>query len=399
MKEDKYIELVLDKCLNFDKSNKLFIYYEKALNENFVNHLSDEANKRNIIVHLEDIASYKKHDILKNLSIDDLASEDLFNSSIWDEYANENAAFLIVESEIPGLMDDIDINIFNEAKRLERTTKPIYRKKQAIDEISWLIIAYPNEIWANEVFPNSEDAYQELYDSIMNMCLCDYDSPISKWEELTTRNKKVAEKLNMLNIRELHYTNSLGTDLYLELPNNYKYDYVGSNGHIVNMPSYEVFSSPHYLKTHGIVYSSKPLNYNGCVVDEFNITFMDGKAVACDAKVGKEVLEGIINGDQYSCYLGECALVNYDSPISNMKTIFNTTLIDENASCHLALGAGFPECIENGLDMTVDDLRSHGINDSSTHVDFMIGTSDLSIVAKTVDGREVVIFEDGNFTI
>ena len=399
MKEDKYIELVLDKCLNFDKSNKLFIYYEKVLNEDFVNRLCEGALKRNIDVHLEDIASYKKHDILKNASLEEIANEQLFNASVWDEYAKEDAAFLIIESEIPGLMDDIDVNIFNEAKRIERSTKPIYKQKQAIDAISWLIIAYPNEIWAKNVFPNSSNAYQELYDSIMDMCLCNFDSPINKWEELTNRNRNVASKLNNLKIKELHYTNSLGTDLYLELPNNYKYDYVGSNGHIVNMPSYEVFSSPHYLKTHGIVYSSKPLNYNGCVIDEFNITFEEGKAVSCDAKVGKDILEGIINADQYSCYLGECALVNYDSPISNMKTIFNTTLIDENASCHLALGAGFPECIESGLDMSVDDLREHGINDSLTHVDFMIGTSDLSIVATTVDGKEVVIFKDGNFTI
>ena len=164
------------------------------------------------------------------------------------------------------------------------------------------------------------------------------------------------------------------------------------------MPSYEVFTSPDYLKTEGIVYSAKPLYYNGKKVDEFWIKFVAGRAVDYDAKVGKEILKAIIEGDERSCYLGECALVENNSPISNLNIPFGTTLIDENASCHLALGAGFAECLKNGLMMSEEELTNRGINSSKIHVDFMIGTPDLSITAVTKEKEKIVIFENGNFS-
>ena len=164
------------------------------------------------------------------------------------------------------------------------------------------------------------------------------------------------------------------------------------------MPSYEVFTSPIYNKTNGIVYSSKPLFYNDACIDSFWIKFKDGKVIDFDAKVGKEVLEEIINSDEYSCYLGEAALVEAGSPIDAMNINFGTTLIDENASCHLALGAGFSECIQNGTLMDEKELFSHGINVSRQHVDFMMGTDDLNIIGTTHDGKEIKIFENGKFS-
>ena len=163
------------------------------------------------------------------------------------------------------------------------------------------------------------------------------------------------------------------------------------------MPSYEVFASPVFDQTEGIVYSSMPLNYNGKIVDNFWIRFQNGKAVEYDAGVGKEILKGIIESDEHSCFLGECALVEYNSPISNLGLVFGTTLIDENASCHLALGAGFAECLEGGLELEENSLLERGINVSRNHVDFMIGTSDLKIVGITKNGEEISIFKDGNF--
>ena len=164
------------------------------------------------------------------------------------------------------------------------------------------------------------------------------------------------------------------------------------------MPSYEVFTSPNYLSTNGVVYSSKPLIFNGAKIEDFYLVFKDGKVSEVHAKEGEKVLEGITNIDNYASYLGEIALVNYNSPISNTNKVFYETLFDENASCHLALGAGFTSSIPNGNDLSEEELLSRGVNVSKTHVDFMIGTNDLFIEAETKNGN-VVIFKDGNFVI
>ena len=210
--------------------------------------------------------------------------------------------------------------------------------------------------------------------------------------------------MNELNFKTLHYTNSLGTDLYVGLSDGAKWCGAGepmpSGRRIVaNIPTEEIFTSPNRLMTSGIVYSSKPLVYNGYIIDDFWIKFEDGKVISFDASKGKDVLSSIINGDDTSCYLGECALVPYDSPISNSGVIFYTTLFDENASCHLALGTGFPNTLDGTDGKEKDELISMGLNVSDVHVDFMIGTSDLKIEGVTYDGKNVLIFENGNFCI
>ena len=146
-----------------------------------------------------------------------------------------------------------------------------------------------------------------------------------------------------------------------------------------------------------VVYSSLPLYYNGNVVDEFSITFKEGEAIEYHAKVGEDVLASIIETDEGSHYLGEIALIPYDSPISKMNLLFYNTLYDENASCHLALGRGFSECIKDGLSMNKEQLLDKGINDSLTHVDFMIGTADLNIEATLENNEKIAIFKDGNW--
>ena len=228
--------------------------------------------------------------------------------------------------------------------------------------------------------------------------MIDRDNPSDSWNLFLDRNKKISKYLNSLNIDKLHYTNSLGTDLILYLPGNYIYESALDSDILVNMPSYEIFTSPVYNKNEGIVYSSKPLVYQGGLIDDFYIRFKDGKVIEYDAKIGRDILKGIIETDNNSCYLGECALVEVDSPIAKMNKVFGTTLIDENASCHLALGEGFAECIEGGLNMNDDELLSNGINRSKTHVDFMIGTDDLNIVATLRNGEEINIFENGKFS-
>jgi aminopeptidase len=396
--DDKYIELLINKCTNVKEVPVLFISFNKEI-RNFIDKLVDYVKKLGINdIYLEEVDQYLIHDLLKSMSYEEMDASPYFNKSIWDEYAKKGASFLMLETEIPHLMDDIDPKKIGYMGKLKRSTKPLYRKLQEECKIPWCIAAYPGEEWAREIFKNDNDAYDKLKNYIFNMCMVDRDNPSDEWEKLLEKNTKIMKKLNSLNLEKLHYKNSLGTDLVIYLPKNYRYASTKDNNVIVNMPSYEVFTSPIYDKTEGIVYSAKSLSYNGSKIDDFWIKFKDGKVIDMDAKVGRDVLEEIINTDEYSCYLGEAALVEKDSPIARLNINFETTLIDENASCHLALGAGFAECLDKGLTMSKEELKSNGINDSKQHVDFMIGTDDLCILGTTYDKREIKIFENGKFS-
>lgn len=396
--EDKYVKLLIEKCTNLKNNKCLFITYEKEAKD-FVNKIVDYAKSMGVSdIYLEEEDIYYTHDLLKNLSLEEMKEHPYFNKKIWDTYAEKGASFLIIETEHPHVMDDIDSEKIGLMGKLVRATKPLYRKLQRECKLPWCIACYPGKAWANEVFPNEESAYEKLKSSIYKVCMIDKDDPSLEWDKFIERNNFVMSKLNSLNLYKLHYTNSLGTDLYIYLPNGYLYSGGKDELCIVNMPSYEVFTSPVYDKTEGIVYSSKPLMYNGSLVDKFWIRFESGKVIDYDAEIGLDVLKEIIETDEYSCYLGEAALVEYDSPISNLGFNFGTTLIDENASCHIALGAGFAECIKNGLNMSTEELKKYGINDSKQHVDFMIGTEDLNIVGETIDGETIPIFENGNFS-
>ncbi len=398
--EEKYINLLLNRCINFDKSKSLLISGDK-INEKFINKVINKVKEMgidDIYIDLEDINI--THDKLLNSSLEEIEKDSYFDKSIWDKFAEKDATFIMFDTEFPHIMDDIDSSKITKAKEINRKTRPLFRKKESTMQISWCIIALPNEIWAKDLFPNDKNAYEKLENLIYNCCMVNTDNPIESWNNLLKRNEDLANKLNSLKIEKLHYTNSLGTDLEIEMPKNHIWVSAGSEGgnSIVNMPTYEIFSSPNYQGVNGIVYNALPLVYGGGLIDNFYIKFKDGKVVDFDAKVGKEILKGIIESDEHSCYLGEVALVNNDSPISNTNVVFGTTLFDENASCHLALGDGFPECIENGLNMDKESLLKHGINQSSNHVDFMVGTPDLEIEAETKNGK-VKIFTKGNFSI
>lgn len=305
-------------------------------------------------------------------------------------------------TEFPHLMDDIKPENIAKARFVDRTTRKIFRQKEITYQIPWCIAALPNEIWAKHLFKDNPNSYQKLTDTIYEMCMVNTPDPINSWNNYLENCKNIVDKLNNLQIKTLHYTNSLGTDLNIEMPDNCIWVSAANEDNgmmIVNMPSYEIFSSPNYKKTNGIVYSSRPLIYGGGIIDDFYLQFKDGKVVDYNAKIGKDILKGIIESDSHSSFLGEVALVNNDSPISNTNLVFGTTLFDENASCHLALGEGFSECIENGLHLTKEKLLEAGINQSENHVDFMIGTKDLEIEAETKNGEKVKIFKKGNFNI
>ena len=399
--ENKYVNLIIDRCLSFKRGKSLFINYFDD-NEKFVEKLVTKAKSKGIDdIYLDRHNKEERHQKLLQ-SVEEIKNDDYFDASIWDEYAKKDAAFLMLSTEFPGYFADIPSENMTAASLKTRTSKPIYKLKQLTNEISWCIAVIPNKIWAKEKFPDlsDEDAYNEYFKLMCHCTMVDRENPIGEWDKFLDKQRSLVKALNDLQITRMHYTNSLGTDLVIGLSPDALWQCAGYEGEdiIVNMPTYEVFTSPDYRLTEGIVYASKPLMYGGALVDKFWVKFKDGKVIDYDAEVGKEILKGIIESDEYSCFLGECALVDKNTAIAETNFVYGETCLDENASCHIALGDAFPECLKGAEEESIDERRDRGLNHSDNHVDFMIGTDDLNIVAETKDG-EMLIFKNGEFNL
>lgn len=394
--KEKYADLLLKRCLCLKSTDSLFINAPIDSIE-FIRILTKKAYKigiKDIYLDLED--EELKRNELKYLSNEELRNSKSFNKEIFDTYAKKNSAFLMLCGENPDTMNEIDKDKISFTGKLLRESKPIFKEKEITYEIPWCIALIPTHSYAKKVFPNDIDAYDKLWNLILKITLCDKENPIEEWNKKIELNTKRVQTLNNLKIKSLTYSNNLGTKFSIGFTDNVwcGTDTVSKDGRnlIVNMPSEEIFTTPNKYTANGIIYASRPLVYNGTLINNFWIKFKDGKVIDYDAEIGKDILKSIINIENGN-YLGEVALVDKTSPIFKSNTIFYETLYDENASCHLALGQGFTECID-----TVKKLNDIGFNDSLTHVDFMIGTEDLNIIAKT-DDKEIIIMKDGNFVI
>lgn len=319
-------------------------------------------------------------------------------------YVRQDAAFLSISASNPENLKDVDPIRIQKFSRAFSTEVAEYRTRMMNNENVWCVASVPTPAWAIKVFPELEEneAISKLWDAIYEAVRVDSDDPVAAWEKHKASLKNRMVKLNDMKLKSLHYSNGLGTDLHIDLPEGHIWlggsDFT-PDGHefIANMPTEEVFTAPKRDGVNGRVVSSMPLNFNGSLIDQFELTFEKGKVVSYKAEVGHEQLKRLLETDEGSMYLGEVALVQYDSPISNMGILFYNTLFDENASCHLALGKAYPVCLKGGETMDSQTLIANGINDSITHEDFMVGTDDLSIIGITSKGEKVQIFKDGNF--
>lgn len=391
----KYAHLLLD-CLNLKENDYLFISIPKICCD-FKNILIEEAKSYHLKdVFIDEIDSFKKHDLLKNIDQENIYKHPYFDASIYNKYAKLDAAFLFVRSMIPNLMDDIEPEKIKKTNDYTLKTQEYFRSLYNNGSLRWNISCVPNEYWAKSL-NMSED---ELFSYIYEICMVkENNNPIDEWNEYLLKLKKLENKLNDYNFEYLEYRNSLGTCLKIYLPIDHVWNSGKSkNGDICNMPTLEVFTSPIYDKTEGIVYATKPLLFNNVLINDFYLEFKDGKVCGYDAAVGKEMLKTIIETDEYSCYLGECALVSFDTAINKTNIVFNETLYDENASCHIALGRGFSECLKGNIRNDQDQL-SRGVNISKTHVDFMIGSRDLSVFGVTHDNKKIKVMENGNIVL
>ncbi len=320
-------------------------------------------------------------------------------------FIEKRVCYLAISASDPEAFKGISQEKLAISRRANGKALKRFREYTSSNKIRWAIASYPNKAWAKKMFPDlpSNLAVKRLWEYIAKSVRLDEENPIEAWKNHQDKIVARCKILNEAKITAFKYTNSLGTNLTVGMPKSYVFCGGAEEGALdgvpftANLPTEEVFSCPHRDKVDGIVYSGMPLCVNGSIVDEFWLKFERGQVVDFGAKVGYDNLKDIISTDEGSKRLGEIALVGYNSPIRNLNTLFYKTLFDENASCHFALGACYPTCIRGGGEMSKEELLSHGLNDSLEHVDFMIGTKDLSIVAETEDGKDLVVFKDGDW--
>ena len=318
-------------------------------------------------------------------------------------YCKELPAMIYIDSDDPDGLKGVDQRKLAEiAKRRYPILKPFRDERD--NKYQWTIIGAPSKAWAKKVFPDLpvNRAVEKLWEAILYTSRVT-DDPIQAWKEHNEDLEKRTKFLNSLNLDYLHYQSSNGTDFKVWLNDKVIWEAggektLGSNIFFnPNIPTEECFTSPIKGKAEGKVVASKPLSYQGQLIENFSIIFKEGKAVEVHAEKNEQLLKEMIAMDEGAPYLGECALVPYDSPINNLGILFFNTLYDENCCCHLALGMGFTNLVKDYQNYTNDQLHEMGVNDSSIHVDFMIGSKDLNITGYTRDGKAVEIFKNGNW--
>ena len=397
----KYAEVLLKTCLKVEENQPLFISFNTERLD-FVRIVSEEAYKigvKDIYFDMSD--PYLKHEALKYLEIEDLKQLSFWNKEMWNVYARKHAAFLMLASETPGLMKDIDPKKMSELIRYSQETREEFEAYRDKSELAWCIAAVPTKAWADELFDNNENSVNMLWNKIFEICSIDQEDPVKIWNDKLALLKKRASKLIEKKFKTLIYKDNKN-NFKIDLPDNHNWAsgcerLANGKEVLVNFPTEEVFTSPDCRSAEGIVFSSKPLEYQGVILDNFQIEFKDGVVTNFKAEKGEETLKEMINICENSNMLGEVALVPYDSPISNTNMVFLETLFDENAACHLALGDSFTECI-NEVGTKEELFNKFNMNNSKSHVDFMIGTKDLNIKGITQDNKEIDIFINGNFT-
>jgi aminopeptidase len=402
-KLDKYAALAVEIGVNVQKGQTLVITAPISAAE-FVRKISKKAYE----VGAKHIAIDWQDDELTRMKFE-LAPEEAFTEfPNWmtkgkNELAEDGAAFLHIDSKNPDLLSGIpQERIQNSTKAASNALKP-FRNRMMSDKNSWSIVAIPTQTWADKVFPELEEGKRmdALWDAIFQATRIDKENPVEEWKNHTNTLDSKANFLNEHKLHALHYT-APGTDLTVELAKDHIWVSAGSineNGHsfIANMPTEEVFTANAKTGVNGVVASTKPLSYAGNLIENFSLTFEDGKVVNFSADKGYETLKKLLETDEGSAYLGEVALVPHNSPISNTDLIFFNTLFDENASNHFALGKAYPFCVEGGKNMNEEEVVAHGLNDSLSHVDFMVGSAEMNIDGITKDGQRVAVFKNGSW--
>ncbi len=402
-KLDKYAELTVKLGVNIQANQTLYVRaplesapfvrkvvecaYRVGAKHVYVDWNDDEINR---ITH-------------EKASLASIAEFPNFKARTMEELANAGAAFLTIHAQNPDLFQDIAAERVAIANKAKAIALKAFSVKLMANKTSWCVVSVPTSGWAQKVFPTSSKAEQieQLWDAIFKATRINTPQPIEAWHQHMSNLRTRVDSLNEMKFKYLHYR-AEGTDLTIELPKGHVWcGGAAKTEHgvsfVPNLPTEEVFTLPLRSGVSGKVTSTKPLNYGGKLIEHLSLTFEQGRIIAVRADAEQETLQKLIDTDDGSHYLGEVALVPDDSPISNANIIFSNTLFDENASCHLAIGAAYPFCLEGGVNMTRSELDANGVNNSLMHVDFMIGSKQMEINGESADGTLVPVFRNGNW--
>ncbi|WP_280771084.1 aminopeptidase [Salipaludibacillus daqingensis] len=404
-KIEKYAELAVTIGVNIQKGQTLVINAPLS-SADFTRKIAKkayEAGAKNVHVEWND-------DDLNRLRYDMAPLETFKEFPEWkakgfEKLAEDGAAFMTIKATDPDLLKGVDSEKIAAANKAQGQAMDTFRSYIQSDKVSWLVISAPAKAWASKVFPDDSEEEQEekLWEAMFEAVRINTDDPIAEWKQHDKNLQTKAQYLTDKGYKKLIYT-APGTDLEIELPDNHIW--LGGGGpsqdgvhFVANMPTEEVFTAPKADGVNGTVSNTKPLNYGGNTIDNFTLTFKDGKVVDFQAKEGEETLKHLLDTDEGAKRLGEVALVPHSSPISQSGILFYNTLYDENASNHIALGSAYSTCVKDGAQMSTNQLKEAGLNTSITHVDFMIGSGEMNIEGELADGTKEPVFKNGEWAV
>ena len=404
-KLNRYAEIVVKIGLNIQKGQHLVISspLEAAEFTRLVTKQAYQNGAKRVTVDWNDPA-------LSRINLEEAPEDTLKEVPKWTidkfkDIAENNGAILSITGNDPKAFEGVNPERMTLVQRANGEQLKFFQKAQLSGETHWAIVGVPTKAWAKMVFPdkNEDEAVADLWEAIFKTVRADKEDPVAAWEE---HSKSLIQKLDYLNekhFKTLHYKGP-GTELSIDLHPDHIWIGGGHKStlgttYIPNLPTEEVFTAPRKYGVNGTVTSTKPLSYFGNMIEDFSLTFENGKVVDYKAEKGYEALKQMLNIDEGMCYLGEVALVPHDSPISNSGIIFNNTLYDENASCHVALGNAITMNIDGASKYSKEEMEEREITSSFGHVDFMIGSGMLDIDGETTDGERIPLFRNGNWAI
>ncbi len=410
-KMEKYAEVVLKVGLNLQPNQRLFIRSSYKFGVNielvpFIRIIVEKAYKmgaRFVEVIWDDEELHRIR--YENAPRDSFEEFPHWRNNLVTKYLKNGDALLSIPSEDPDLLLDQDQDLVSQVQRARLESAKEYVPLVSSGASNWCICTAPSSGWAKKLFPNDtpQQRLEKFWDVLFKICRIDSENPVAAWTNHFDKLKHRLSYLNNKSFSSLKLT-APGTDLTIGLPDNHiwKGGPWESLNHITftpNIPTEEVFTIPHKDKTEGKVTTSKPLYYGGTLIDEFTLKFSKGKVAEVISEKYKSILEKFINMDEGSNSLGEVALVANSSPISQTGMLFYNTLIDENASCHIALGNGIKPCIKDSNKMNDEAYAAAGGNSSMIHIDFMIGSEHMNIKGVTNDGEEETIMINGEWAL
>ena len=398
----EYARLIVRCGVNVQKGQEVNIYAELDQPE-FVQMVVEEAYRakaKKVIVNWSYQPLTKVH--VRSQSVTTMGTVEEWEKARQQHYCDVLPCRIHLVSEDPDGLKGINMEKVTKARQMSFPILKGY-KDQRENKEQWCIAAVPGAAWAKKVFPGmrTSTAMEKLWEAILSASRVTED-PVAAWERHNASLQARCDYLNSLHIRKLHYTAANGTDLTVGMIPEAQFcggGEVSLQGIFFNpnIPTEECFISPMRGEAEGIVYATKPLSYRGQLIEDFSVRFAGGKAVEVHAAAGEDLLKNMISMDEGAAFLGECALVPQASPIAESGLLFYNTLFDENAACHLALGMGFADTIDDYQHKTLEECRKLGVNDSMIHEDFMIGCDSMDIDAICADGSVVPVFRKGNW--